>query len=374
MAASYLGDAEQPEGEEQRQHLTPIGGKVRTAQPDKAHHEPAQEDERRCLRVDVGDKVLQKRVAEDAQPVGRGLPQGQAGKPVQQQNQRTVGVGVFRPEVGARQHFQRYKLARQKQRPREENVDVIQLDPADKPQRGGKQFGQIVVGEPHARKADVLRREVLAQRGGVAHVPQHVLIEVYRPGGGGEGVDRPEPHRVQKAEQRPEQPGVAVQQIDEPARRARDVQRAAVVSPDKPEQYQHGRQQPQQPDDAQPHTDAVQRGQKAAAVHRRVQPGQTALLRRKPIGQRPAGQNQIDRAARREEQHGKGHPTPAQRGSAQPAQQGKAGQQAAQQHPTARLDGRARCIQYSGGHRETPLLQSFQQSDLRQTILFTTLV
>lgn len=56
-----------------------------------------------------------------------------------------------------------------------------------------------MVGEPYAGKPDILRRECVAERRRISHIPQHILIQVHRACLQRSGVDRAEAQRVQKA-------------------------------------------------------------------------------------------------------------------------------------------------------------------------------
>ena len=61
-----FGNAQKEEADKQHQQLLGVWCKAAAAQPDKADRKGAQENQRRGLRVDVGDKVLQQGIAKQA--------------------------------------------------------------------------------------------------------------------------------------------------------------------------------------------------------------------------------------------------------------------------------------------------------------------
>lgn len=253
----------------------------------------------------------QQRIAEDTQPIAQRRRARCAAKP---EHQREIPPCWPPPRpAAAGQRLQRGERERQKHRPGEIEIDVEQRRAADPGQRGPEQFGQVVVGQPHAGHPQILGREGALQGGRVADVPQEIAVERRGPGPQRVGVRRAAKDAVPKAEPGPKRCVRAFQ----PARGVRgrpagQCPRTAPAAPDWPQKpgQPDRRRQPQRPESPEPGGQALHGGQQPRAVYRCIQPAPAP--RGQPGRQRPTRQPQPENR-RQPEPHPGREVRPAQR-------------------------------------------------------------
>lgn len=279
--------------------------------------------------------MAQQRVAEQTVAGGPGVPQRGALEPEQQHRQRRRLFGVPLIEHQP-QRVQRRKLGQQEQRPGKEGEHVVAGGAGHCGQRGGQQLGEVVVVEPHPRKADVLGREGAEKRLGVAHVPQQVLLRQNAAGRRRVGVAGAEAERKKQAQRAPQnrqQPYPGRQRAAPPPGQRLAGQGGAPLPPGQ-RQRRRGRQEPVQPGLPQPHPGAEAGGQQRAAVHGGQKRGQAGGMGPEPAGQQPAGQHKIPgRGGKKAQRRGKVGAAKGDHG--QVAGQAEAGQQPGQAGRTA---------------------------------------
>lgn len=324
--AAHCNGCRRPLGKAHHHRTAQKGGQ--TAQPyvksarrhrEQQNSKQADEDQRRSLAVHIGDQVHQIGVAEDPGSVEQ--CRAQTGTVKQKQaghkSQRFISV------PGIKLHTKRINTAhqcRQHQRPAVQRDDVPAGHTGHDAHCPPYQLGEIVIREPDAGKANILRRKAQGKRLGVADVPQHILIGHDGPCRRWMGVlyrHHQGKQRRQNAPQRGPAPEVPVAFHPQASRAQIQFFHCQQINC-----RQNRRQHPQQPQAIQPDTHTGQRRKKARAVQN-SQRGAAHRQKRLHPGQpreQAAREIQVQRGAQRNEP-GIGRAAAGQIYQGQPGQQ-----------------------------------------------------